>query len=47
MECELERLNASSFADSVSMNGFSFAINVSQIMRQMRAEPVLNASHYS
>ncbi|WP_110332620.1 TrbG/VirB9 family P-type conjugative transfer protein, partial [Nitrosomonas eutropha] len=31
----------------VSMNSFSFAVIVSQKMRQMRAEPVSNASYYT
>jgi hypothetical protein len=39
--------NSSSFADSVSMNGFSFAVIVSQKMHRMRACPVSNASHYN
>ncbi len=47
MKCEPTRLNASLFAVNVSMRGFSFAVIVSQKMRQMRARPVLNASRYT
>ena len=46
MECEPAPINASSFADSVSPSGSSFALIVSRNGRRLRARPVSNASRY-
>jgi hypothetical protein len=46
MKCKPVRINASSFADNVSPTVISFAINVSPKQRQMRAQPISNASRY-
>jgi PAS domain S-box-containing protein len=47
MKCKPVRINASSFADNVSPTVISFAINVSPKQRQMRAQPISNASRYN
>ena len=47
MECEPERMNASSFANNVSTIIVSFAVIVSLKSHQMRARQVSNASRYT
>ena len=43
MKCEPTFINASSFAVNVSTRAFSFAVNLSQKDRQMRARQASNA----
>jgi len=47
MECKPTRLNASSFADNVSRQALSVAVNSSRKTRGMRARPFSIASRYT